>query len=172
LPPHEQANWKVFGWSIWIIVAIGDFTCAVTGPEGTVARFFVVCFMELPLNGTILKAPRRPDAGQKTPAKGKQRMKAKLIWVAIFLGVVYLLTRSSSRPTLSIPVATDDKLSKAMLYMSCLGFSTSAAAKTLKAADGDVNKVITMAHMAVTGEVSGEPPLNERERTCLKNSGL
>jgi hypothetical protein len=98
-------------------------------------------------------------------------MKTRLILVAIFLGVVYLSTRSSSPIAVSTPAA-DDRGSKVMLYMSCLGFSTSAAAKALKAADGDVDKVITMTHIAVSGELSGEPPLNEREKTCLKSSGL
>ena len=59
-----------------------------------------------------------------------------------------------------------------MRYMSCLGFSSSVAAKALKAADGDVDKVLTMTHMSVTGELSGEPPLTEREKTCRKSSGL
>jgi hypothetical protein len=59
-----------------------------------------------------------------------------------------------------------------MLYMSCLGLSTSAAARALKTANGDVDKVLTMTHMAVSGELSGEVPLSEREKTCLKSSGL
>jgi hypothetical protein len=94
-------------------------------------------------------------------------MKARLILVAIFLGVVYLSMHSSSNPA-----ATDDKKSKAMLYLSCVGFSTSAAAKALKAADGDAKKVLTMAHTAVGGELSVEPPLSAREKICRKSGGL
>jgi len=101
-------------------------------------------------------------------------MKTKLTLVAIVLGmvVVYLSTHSLSPTVVSNPVPTDDRESKVMLYMSCLGFSASAAAKALKAWDGDVDKVLIMTHMAVSGDLSGKPPLNEREKTCLKSSGL
>ena len=98
-------------------------------------------------------------------------MKTRLILVAIFLVVVYLSTHSSA-PSASAPAATDDREAKVTLYMSCLGFSSSAAAKALKAAGGDVDKVLTMTHMSVIGELSGESPLTEREKTCLKSSGL
>ena len=76
---------------------------------------------------------------------------------------------NSNRPA---PVLGTTRESKVMLYMSCLGFSTSAAARALKAADGDADKVLTMTHMAVSGDLSGQAPLNEREKTCLKSSGL
>jgi len=99
-------------------------------------------------------------------------MKTGLIWVAIFLGVVAYLWVHSSSPSVSTAVATGDGEAKVTLYMSCLGFSSSAVAKALKAANGDVDRVLTMAHMAVSGELSGEPPLTEREKTCLKSSGL
>ena len=56
--------------------------------------------------------------------------------------------------------------------MSCLGFSSSSAAKSPQAAGGDVEQVLALTHMAVAGELSEEPPLTEREKTCLKSSGL
>jgi hypothetical protein len=92
-------------------------------------------------------------------------------------GVACLLTMSCqpSEPRTVAPkdsVATDNRESKVMRYMTCLGFSTDDAAKTWKAAKGDANKVLTMAHMAVTGDLSGATPPNEREKACLKSSGL
>jgi hypothetical protein len=99
-------------------------------------------------------------------------MKTGLILVAIFLAVVAYLSMQPSSPSVSTPVAADGREAKVMLYMSCLGFSSSAADKALKAAGGDVDKVLTMTHMAVSGELSGEPPLTEREKTCRKSSGL
>ena len=103
-------------------------------------------------------------------------MKTGLILVAIFLAVVGYRSMQSSSPSVSAPVSTpvavDGGEAKVMLYMSCLGFSSSAADKALKAAGGDVDKVLTMTHMAVSGELSGEPPLTKREKTCRKSSGL
>jgi len=112
---------------------------------------------------------------------GATKVKIGLIFVVvIFLGVVVFdyIERSSPSPRVSTPVATsapvatDDRQAKVMLYMSCLGFSSSTAAKSLQAAGGDVDKVLTMTHMAVTGELSEEPPLTDREKTCLRSSGL
>ena len=57
-------------------------------------------------------------------------------------------------------------------YMSCLGLSTEAAAKAWRVTKGDANKVITIAHMAVSGDLSGETPPNKREKACLKRRGL
>jgi hypothetical protein len=98
-----------------------------------------------------------------------------LILAAIFLGVVvvaYISLHSSSSTVVSKPAASDDRQSKVMVYMGCLGFSASAATRALNAADGDVDKVLTMAHMSVSGDLSGGTPLNEQEKTCLKSSGL
>ena len=79
----------------------------------------------------------------------------------------------SSSPTVeSNPAATDESESKAMLYLSCLGFSTNAAANALKAAGEDVDKVLAMTHMAVSGELSGQQQMSRREKICLKSSGL
>jgi hypothetical protein len=46
------------------------------------------------------------------------------------------------------------------------------AAKTLEVSGGDAEKVITMTHLAVGGDLAGEPQLSARELTCLKSSGL
>lgn len=99
-------------------------------------------------------------------------MKTGLILVVIFVGVVvYLSMQNSPSPSVSTPAATDDREAKVMLYMSCLGFSSGAAAKALNAANGNVDKVLTMTHMSVTGELSEDSPLTEREKTCLKRGG-
>ena len=76
---------------------------------------------------------------------------------------------NSNRPTSALGAT---KESKVMLYMSCLGFSPSTAAKALQAAKGDSDKVLIIAHIAVSGDLTGQVPLNQREKTCLKNSGL
>ena len=59
-----------------------------------------------------------------------------------------------------------------MAYMGCLGISHDAAARSLKAAKGDVDKVLIMTHLAVSGDLSGRTQLNNREKACLKSSGL
>ena len=102
-----------------------------------------------------------------------------LIWGA-YVKSVDRATRSdtSSVGSSAVPSTTTASVdgttreSKVMLYMSCLGLSPSAAARALKAADGDPDKVLTMTHMAVSGDLSGRAPLNDREKTCLKSSGL
>jgi hypothetical protein len=108
-------------------------------------------------------------------------MKRVLILVAIFLVLlVYFSVHSPSPTVVSNPVApdvsnsvaTDDRESKAILYMSCLGFSTSQADGAWKATHGDMNKFLTMTHLAVTGELTEDTPLTQREKTCRKGSGL
>jgi hypothetical protein len=100
----------------------------------------------------------------------------KMFMIALVSVAFLLLVRSwqtSESPTVvSNPVATGDRESKVMRYMSCLGFSTSTAAGLLKATNGDADKVLTMSHLAISGELSRETPLNERERACLTSSGL
>jgi hypothetical protein len=86
-----------------------------------------------------------------------------------------LLTVSCQTPVSSTNAPTqtaDDRGSKLLLYMGCLGISNAAAARLLKATDGDEEKTLTATHLAVTGELSQETPLTDREKACRKSSGL
>lgn len=102
-----------------------------------------------------------------------------LIWIAYMnFGDHATSSDTSSVGSSAVPNTTTASVdgttreSKVMLYMSCLGLSPSNAARALKAADGDPDKVLTMTHMAVSGDLSGRAPLNDRERICLNSSGL
>ena len=97
----------------------------------------------------------------------------------IAIGSVTCLLMMSCQPSGSRTVvpkdpaaATDNREAGVIRYMSCLGLSTEAAAKAWRVTKGDANKVITIAHMAVSGDLSGETPPNKREKACLKSSGL
>jgi len=99
--------------------------------------------------------------------------------MAIIMALMISTTPKRTEPAPTISHSFDagnrfapERESKVMLYMSCLGFTPSTAAKTLNAAHGDLDKVLIITHLAVSGELSGKVPLNEREKACLKRSGL
>lgn len=128
----------------------------------------------------VEESPERPE--MKTHWKGLIALAlllGVLIWGAYVKSVDHAASPDApSADSSRVPSITTagvggiTRESRVMLYMSCLGLSTSAAARALKAANGDVDRVLTMTHMAVSGELSGEAPLSEREKTCLKSSGL
>jgi hypothetical protein len=102
-----------------------------------------------------------------------------LIWGAYVKSVDHATSPGvSSADSSPVPSTTTASVrgttreSKVMLYVSCLGLSPGAAARALKAAGGDPDKVLTMTHLAVSGDLSGRAPLNDREKACLKSSGL
>jgi hypothetical protein len=66
----------------------------------------------------------------------------------------------------------DTRESRAMRYMSCLGFPDNIAARAWNATRGDMTKFLAMTHLAVTGELERDVPLTAREKGCLESSGL
>jgi hypothetical protein len=74
-----------------------------------------------------------------------------LIWGAYVKSVDHATSPDASRADSSpVPSTTTASVggiprgSRVMLYMSCLGLSNSAAARALKAANGDVDKVLAV----------------------------
>jgi outer membrane lipoprotein SlyB len=57
-------------------------------------------------------------------------------------------------------------------YLSCFGFSTIASQRAVQVAGADRTKVLAMAHASVTGDLSGDTPITERELQCKKTTGL
>ena len=126
------------------------------------------------------QGPEQPE--RKTRWKGLIALAlllCVLIWGAYVKSVDHATSPGvSSADSSPVPSTTTASVrgttreSKVMLYVSCLGLSPGAAARALKAAGGDPDKVLTMTHLAVSGDLSGRAPLNDREKACLKSSGL
>jgi hypothetical protein len=82
---------------------------------------------------------------------------ARKIIAAIVLTIAFLALSGCVRNEATQAV-TDNKTGTAddalVQYMTCLGFSDSASRKAINAAGGDQTKVLAMAHMSVTGDLS------------------